>query len=277
MRSVKITAAAGSLATLTNTVMATKQLPPFATSTPRSHGLMCCGRGFQAALAGQQWCRRLSSAAIFNVPIASELAYKFAKWLVRDYQTYGFTAAPRLSRKQPNVNEQRPYGNWWRLPGRHHTRDHCTRIWNGERWLAGNDAVAALLATQGDRPELIPLDARNYVPPAVQRSTTPASSTAGDANHATDDYWLGVLAGHEPGGRHDALLQLAGHLLGKGVNAVFVEELLVDWNAQKNNPPKEESAIRSTVQDLAARHEQQRCARKALPYGRRPSPRIKLT
>ena len=158
----------------------------------------------------------------------------------RSDPTYGFTAAPETFPKQPNVNEQRPYGELVavaRLAFIPVTIACASGTWANAGLLVTN-AVAALLATQGDRPELIPLDARNYVPPAVQRSTTPASSTAGDANHATDDYWLGVLAGHEPGGRHDALLQLAGHLLGKGVNAVFVEELLVDWNADKEQSTK---------------------------------------
>jgi hypothetical protein len=232
--------------------------------------------GFHPLLLDSNGAGGFHLLQIFNVPIASELAYKFAKWLVRDYQTHGFTAAPETFPKQPNVNEQRPYGNWWRLPGRHHTRDHWTRVWNGGRWLACNEAAAALLATQGDSPELIPLDARNYVPPAAQRSTTAASSAAGDANQATDDYWLDVLAGHEPGGRHAALLRLAGHLLGKRVNAAVVEELLVDWNALKNNPPKEESTVRRTVRDLVARHEQQRRDWQSLPYGHRPSPRIRL-
>jgi len=47
-----------------------------------------------------------------------------------------------------------------RLPGRHHTRPHYTRVWNDEpyaepRWLDGHDAIDRLLATRLTPPEVL--------------------------------------------------------------------------------------------------------------------------
>jgi len=46
--------------------------------------------------------------------------------------------------KQPSA--RRAFGNWLRLPGRHHDgRLHWSRFWSGSEWLKGNDAVRYLL------------------------------------------------------------------------------------------------------------------------------------
>ena len=68
----------------------------------------------------------------------------------------GLAQAPEVFPKQPDVNEQRRYGNWARLPGRHHTRDHWTKVWDGTQWLEDQAAVEAILSVTGDSPELIP-------------------------------------------------------------------------------------------------------------------------
>jgi hypothetical protein len=69
--------------------------------------------------------------------------------------------------KQPDVNASRPYGNWIRVHGRHHTRDHWERVWHWteERWLEGQEAVDYILAHTGDDPKL--LEAVDFMPPAV--------------------------------------------------------------------------------------------------------------
>jgi hypothetical protein len=57
---------------------------------------------------------------------------------------------------EPEVNPHRPYGSWLRLPGRHHTRSHWTKVWGRDRWLEDQEAVDAILSVTGDSPELIP-------------------------------------------------------------------------------------------------------------------------
>ena len=54
--------------------------------------------------------------------------------------------------KQGEVTLDRPYGNWIRLPGRHHKRDHWTRVAGSApgEWLEGEAAVRRLLGVAGD-------------------------------------------------------------------------------------------------------------------------------
>lgn len=50
--------------------------------------------------------------------------------------------------KQPNVNpEPGPghYGNWVRLPGKHHKRDHWSRFWSGGDWIEWADGIAEMM------------------------------------------------------------------------------------------------------------------------------------
>ena len=54
--------------------------------------------------------------------------------------------------KQDEVTISTPYGNWVRLPGKHHKRDHFTRVWDGGKWLDGLAVHKALLAVAGDDP-----------------------------------------------------------------------------------------------------------------------------
>src|SRR5262249_48951938 len=74
---------------------------------------------------------------------------------IADYATYGLTAPPETFPKQPRIRPGK-YGNWLRLPGRHHTRDHWSRVWDGERWLDGADAVSYILAHRPSPSSCIP-------------------------------------------------------------------------------------------------------------------------
>src|SRR5262249_34722510 len=58
-----------------------------------------------------------------------------------------------------------------RLPGRHHTRDHWSRVWDGARWLDGAEAVDQILRRDGGAPTLIPAAA---LAPKVTISIHPA-------------------------------------------------------------------------------------------------------
>jgi hypothetical protein len=50
-------------------------------------------------------------------------------------------------------------GNWLRVPGRHHTREHWSRVWSGTAWLEGTKAVECILGLKGDAQGLIPTQA----------------------------------------------------------------------------------------------------------------------
>jgi hypothetical protein len=95
---------------------------------------------------------------IFRSPIPARIAYHFARWLARGTSAEAFP-------KQDSVDSTRPYGNWIRLHGRHHTREHWERVWSWtqERWLEGAEAVAEILSHDGDDPAK--LAGVDYMPP----------------------------------------------------------------------------------------------------------------
>src|SRR5262249_54890048 len=53
----------------------------------------------------------------------------FLRWLTRDYARRGFPKHPETFPKQSSVPAGK-FGNWLRLPGRHHTRGHWARVWD---------------------------------------------------------------------------------------------------------------------------------------------------
>jgi hypothetical protein len=40
-------------------------------------------------------------------------------------------------------------GTWLRLPGKHHTRNHWSRVWSGSEWLSEGAAIDLILAVEG--------------------------------------------------------------------------------------------------------------------------------
>jgi hypothetical protein len=87
-------------------------------------------------------------------PVPTPRMYAFLKSLIANHAQHGMAAEPELFPKQPLIESGR-YGNWLRLPGRHHTRPHWSRVWDGRRWLDGNEAIDFILSLHGDSPALI--------------------------------------------------------------------------------------------------------------------------
>ena len=97
---------------------------------------------------------------IFRTAVPMADAWRLGKWLVRDYRLYGLTRPPESFPKGPRLTAKR-IGHFVRLPGRHHTREHWTRVWDGQRWLEGAGAIRAILAVEGadvDLERAIPAD-----------------------------------------------------------------------------------------------------------------------
>jgi hypothetical protein len=114
--------------------------------------------GFRPVLTTSNGAGGFHLRVIFREPIATPRAHAFACWLVRDHARHGLTAAPETFPKQALIKPG-GCGNWLRLPGRHHKRDHWSQLWDGALWLDGAAAVAWLLSVAGDNPGLIPRDA----------------------------------------------------------------------------------------------------------------------
>jgi putative DNA primase/helicase len=91
---------------------------------------------------------------LFKKPVPAAVAYWLGERVVADWADHGFKSAPEFFPKQPELTLAAPYGNWLRLPGRHHRRAHWTRIYDPgrNRWLEGPEAVRCLLKAAGDSP-----------------------------------------------------------------------------------------------------------------------------
>ncbi len=87
---------------------------------------------------------------IFAEPMSTASVYQFGRRLLADFERRGLDQEPEIFPEKPRWDH---YGNWLRLPGRHHSRPHYTRLWNDEphaesRWLVGHEAIDRLLATR---------------------------------------------------------------------------------------------------------------------------------
>ncbi|APZ90532.1 AAA family ATPase [Fuerstiella marisgermanici] len=84
---------------------------------------------------------------LFSEPVPTEDVFRFAKWLIdgADIETSPKQAA--LSGKG--------LGNWLRLPGRHHTREHWSRVWGDGEWLDDAESVEALLNLPANDPSVL--------------------------------------------------------------------------------------------------------------------------
>jgi putative DNA primase/helicase len=98
---------------------------------------------------------------VFSRLVPTALVFAFLRWLTADSAEWGVTTIDLFPRQADIVGRGKECGNWVRIPGRHHKRDHWSRFWDdasGE-WREGGEAVALLLAIEGDNPDLIPVDA----------------------------------------------------------------------------------------------------------------------
>jgi hypothetical protein len=93
----------------------------------------------------------------FSAPMSTDSVHQFGARLVADYERRGLIQRPEIFPDKPTWDR---YGDWLRLPGRHHTRPHYTRVWNDEpfaesAWLDGHEAIDRILATRPADPGIL--------------------------------------------------------------------------------------------------------------------------
>jgi putative DNA primase/helicase len=122
----------------------------------------------------------------FSGTISGSILFRFARWLIREYESYGFVKPPETFPKQEAIGGE--FGNWMRCVGRHHKREFWPRVWNGSDWLEGEMAVQHILSLTGDSTHLIPKEGRK---PAAEKkpavTSSPASSKKVASYHDSPD------------------------------------------------------------------------------------------
>ena len=93
----------------------------------------------------------------FDGPMNTTTVRTFVKELIADFEVLGLDESPDLF---PGSHGSRSFGSWLRLPGRHHTRKHFTRVFDDKpfadnEWLEGHDAIDRMLATRPATQELL--------------------------------------------------------------------------------------------------------------------------
>jgi hypothetical protein len=122
---------------------------------------------------------------VFAVAVASELVFRFVRWLIRDWQSLGLDSPPDTFPRQSRLGGGVQIGNWIRLFGRHHTFNFFSQLWDRRRWLKGAEAIAKILATTGDSPSLIPRAVREF-----RESSAEPGSTHHERPRIPENDWL---------------------------------------------------------------------------------------
>ena len=107
-------------------------------------------RGFDPLLMDSNGKGGFHIWVVFAEPMRSRSVRAFINDFVSDYKQRGLDNEPDLF---PGTHGSNHLGSWLRLPGRHHSRVHYTRIyndqsWDDRRWLEGHDAIDRILATR---------------------------------------------------------------------------------------------------------------------------------
>jgi hypothetical protein len=195
-------------------------------------------------------------------PAATPRVYHYLRQLVADHRAHGMAAPPETCPKQPAIPPG-GWGNWLRLPGRHHSREHWSRVWDGSRWLEGAEAIEHILSLTGDPVQLLP-EAPPPQPPRPPRRVYTAP--AGDNLSACIARYMRRLPnGGEGTGRDDTAYQFAAWLVR---DMALADDIALAWLERwdaGNSPPKGEARLKEILADA------HRYGRRAYGCGRPPA------
>jgi P4 family phage/plasmid primase-like protien len=125
------------------------------------------GLGFRPLLIDSNGRGGYRLYVIFDQEITARHSRQLGRWLTRDYAAYGLAECPEIFPKQDEITAPdgpRPCGNWLRIPGRRHGQDHWSRVWDGDEFAEGDDAIDIILDRAGDSPQLIPAECLAFDP-----------------------------------------------------------------------------------------------------------------
>lgn len=146
------------------------------------------------------------------------------------------------------------FGNWLRVPGRHHTRPHWSRVtWFGGDWQSGAEAVRMLLDWPATPSTVVPpLDSWPLRSTGITTNTgTNTTSIPADRAPVIRAHLRTLAHGSAGTGRSDKLFSLA-RFLRYGMRCTDAEALpiMYAWNAG-NTPPLDDAKVVMTWQNSA--------------------------
>lgn len=141
--------------------------------------------GFRPLLIDSNGMGGLHLRVLFDDLVPAADVRAFGLWLVRDFEQFGLAKMPEVFPKQGSIGGK--YGNFVRLFGRHHQRRFVSRVWDGEQWHEGDEAIGFILNITGDPVSLIPQEALEYRPGAKSKASLAASEIA--SPETGDEWW----------------------------------------------------------------------------------------
>jgi hypothetical protein len=213
-------------------------------------------RGFRPLLTDSDGRGGYHLRILFSEPVATPALFSFLNKIADDFDKVGMAKRPEVFPKQAQIAPGR-FGNWLRVPGRHHTRDHWSRVYTGNgKWFEGNDAVGRILSFTGDDPALVPevdeaapehelpLDRpAEPVPSAEEHAEAPAEAPA-DARLADGELIL-------KGRRDNTLTSLAGTMRRRGMGEDEILAALRVTNSRRCDPPLDDDQVKKIAGSVA--------------------------
>lgn len=168
---------------------------------------------------------------VLDGPIPSELAYRLARLLRTEADAAGIEAFP----KQQSVSSSRPFGNFLRVPGKHHKArpPHWSRIYDAVRgtWLEGSAAIEALLNS--------PVNATSGLDLIVPACDSPKRSRTDTRLPVVNPSVMPVCIAdllersiRKPGDRNRGMLTLARYLKAADYSQSEAAAIGAEWMAQ---------------------------------------------
>ncbi len=169
----------------------------------------------------------------FGEPVPAADAYAFVTRMAPD----GVEAFPKQRAVRPTEGAPGSYGNYVRLPGRHHkNRDHWSRIFHNDEWFAWPEAAEILVD-----PPLSPAPSSDVSSGCAEGvEPLPVGSASQTAKARSQDTV-------PDGQRNSVLISFAGFMRRGGLREKEIGAALVAVNQDRCDPPLEESEVRKVA------------------------------